>query len=902
MNQFANFIMVGERTNVTGSPRFKKLILADDFDGALEVARQQVASGAHIIDVNFDEGMLESEACMVRFLNLLGAEPDITRFPVMIDSSKWSVIEAGLRCVQGKCVVNSISLKEGEEAFLRQARLVQRYGAAVVVMAFDEVGQAATKDDKVRICTRAYRLLIEKLQFNPADIIFDPNILTVATGIEEHNNYAVDFLEATREIKAACPHAKVSGGVSNISFSFRGNNVVREAMHSAFLYHAIRAGLDMAIVNAGMLGVYDDIEPNLREHVEDVLLNRRPDATDRLIDLAEKYKGQKREEKESDRLAWREATVEARIGHAIRHGITDFVDADTEEARVKYGRPLLVIEGPLMDAMQVVGDLFGEGKMFLPQVVKSARVMKKAVAYLTPFMEEEKRAAEAISGEAGKRSAGDIVLATVKGDVHDIGKNIVGVVLACNGYMVHDLGVMVPIEKILAKAKELDADAIGLSGLITPSLDEMVHNAAEMERANLKVPLLIGGATTSKAHTAVKIEPHYSGPTVHVIDASRVVGVVSKLLSPEGKEEAIREFREENARHRAKHEARHGSASDLLPIAEARAAKPPIDWAAAPLLTPGQLGREIIEAAPLARVAEYIDWSPFFWAWELRGLFPKILTHEKYGTEAAKLYDDARRLVDEIIAKERFRARAVWGLWPAHSRGDDIDLYRPDADPASADPFTRFHFLRQQKRKSEREGAYQHCCADYVAPRESGRRDFMGGFALCIEGADSWAKTYENNHDDYTSILIKVIGDRFAEGLAEWLHKRVRDIWGFGREEGFSSTDSLASNPGEVHPKVAWMIAEQYRGVRPAAGYPAIPDHTEKRILWELLDPTGNAGVTLTESFAMHPASSVSGLYFGHPDAKYFNVGRIGEDQLADYADRKGMSLEEASRWLAPNL
>ncbi len=902
MNQFANFIMVGERTNVTGSPRFKKLVLADDFEAAVEVARQQVANGAHIIDVNFDEGMLDGEASMVRFLNLLAAEPDISRVPVMIDSSKWSVIEAGLRCVQGKGIVNSISLKEGEASFLRQARLIRRYGAAVVVMAFDEEGQAASKEDKVRICTRAYRLLVERLNFNPADIIFDPNILTVATGIEEHNNYAVDFIEAIRELKATCPHAKVSGGLSNISFSFRGNNVVREAMHSVFLYHAIRAGMDMAIVNAGMLGVYDDIEPTLREYVEDVLLNRRPDATDRLIDYAEKFKGQKREEKESDQLAWRENTVEARLGHAIRHGITDFVDADTEEARAKYGRPLLVIEGPLMDAMQVVGDLFGEGKMFLPQVVKSARVMKKAVAYLTPFMEEEKRQAEAMSGEAGKSSAGDIVLATVKGDVHDIGKNIVGVVLACNGYTVHDLGVMVSMDTILAKAKEVDADAIGLSGLITPSLDEMVHNARQMEKAGLEIPLLIGGATTSKAHTAVKIEPQYSGPTVHVLDASRVVGVVSKLLSPDGKEEAIRQYREENARHRAHHEAKHGSGSDLLSLKEARQRGLKIDWAAAELPVPSVLGRQVIEAASLERLAEYIDWSPFFWAWELKGVYPKILTNEKYGSEAGRLYDDARRIIDEVIAKQRFQARGVWGLWPAQSRGDDIDLFSTDDDPSAARPLATFHFLRQQKQKTEREGVHQLCCADFVAPLKSGRRDFAGGFALGIHGADDWAKTYENNHDDYTSIMIKVVADRFAEAMAEWLHKHVRDIWGFGQGEGFSANDALPSERGKPHPKVDWMIAEKYRGIRPAAGYPSLPDHTEKGILWNLLDPVGAADVRLTESFAMYPGSSVSGLYFGNPQAQYFNVGKIGRDQLADYARRKDISEAEAERWLSPNL
>lgn len=899
MTQFANFLMIGERTNVTGSPRFRKLIQADDFDAALAVARQQVENGANMIDINFDEGLLDSEACMVRFLNLVAAEPDICRVPIMIDSSKWSVIEAGLKCVQGKTVVNSISLKEGEATFLRQARLIQRYGAAVVVMAFDENGQAATKEDKVLICQRAYKLLTEKIAFNPADIVFDPNILTVATGIEEHNNYAVNFIEATREIKEKCPHARVSGGVSNISFSFRGNNVVREAMHSAFLYHAIRAGLDMAIVNAGMLAVYEDVEPQLREYVEDVLLNRRQDATDRLIEFAEQFKGRKKEEDATQKLAWREGTVEKRIEHAIRHGVTDFIDEDVEEARQKLGRPLQVIEGPLMDAMQVVGDLFGDGKMFLPQVVKSARVMKKAVAYLTPFMEEEKKALEAESGEIGKQSAGDIVLATVKGDVHDIGKNIVGVVLACNGYAVHDLGVMVPWEKILAKAKEVDADIIGLSGLITPSLDEMVHNAAELERSGLKTPLLIGGATTSKAHTAVKIEPEYSGSTVHVIDASRVVGVVSQLLNPQTGGEAAQRFREENARHRERHEARRQSGGEtLVPYADALDNGFKVDWDGYGIPVPSRLGPEVLDEIPLYRLAEYIDWSPFFWSWELKGVFPKILDHPKTGEEARKLYLDAQKILDQIVSEKWFRARAVWQLWPAQSQGDDV-LIEPDGDGSAS---ARFHFLRQQKRKIAGEGESYFSCADFVAPVGSGKMDYVGGFVVGIEGVEAKAKVYEDAGDDYTSIMIKVLGDRLAEALAEWLHKRVRDIWGFGASEGFLSEDALPSERGALHPRVEWLLAESYAGIRPASGYPAVPDHTEKETLWRLLDAEKQTGVKLTESYAMYPASSVSGLYFSHPEARYFSVGRIGQDQLADYAQRKGISVEVARKWLSPNL
>jgi 5-methyltetrahydrofolate--homocysteine methyltransferase len=895
----ANFIVVGERTNVAGSPRFKKLVQEGNFDAAVEIARQQVENGAHLIDVNFDDGLLDGETCMTQFLHLIAAEPDIARVPVMVDSSKWSVIEAGLRCLQGKGVVNSISLKEGEEPFLEQARLIQRYGAAVVVMAFDEEGQADSRARKVAICQRAYRLLTEKAAFNPADIIFDPNILTVATGIAEHDTYALAFIEATREIKATCPHAKVSGGISNISFAFRGNNIVREAMHSVFLYHAIRAGLDMAIVNAGMLGVYDDLDPVLREAVEDVILHRRADATDRLLDLAERFKGgPAREAVVSDRLEWRSGSVEDRLAHAIRHGVTDFIEADTEEARAKLGRPLEVIEGPLMDAMQVVGDLFGEGKMFLPQVVKSARVMKRAVAYLTPYMEEEKRALEAAGGARARRSAGEIVLATVKGDVHDIGKNIVGVVLACNGYSVHDLGVMVPWAKIAAKVREVGADAVGLSGLITPSLDEMVHNAREMENAGLRLPLLIGGATTSKAHTAVKIAPAYQGPLAYVLDASRVVGVVSKLLSEEHRERAAADLRAEYDGVRVRFEAGNSN-RDLLPLAEARAAGPALDWASHEPPLPAAWGLREERSIDLRRVADYLDWSPFFWAWELKGIYPRILEHRKYGEEARKLYADGRAMLERILEEEAFTARAAWALWPAQAEGDDVRLFR---DPAGTEPLATFHFLRQQKRKVGGEGARQLCCADFVAPRGSGRLDALGGFAVGIHGVEAFARGFEEEHDDYGSIMAKVIGDRLAEALAEWLHKKVRDEWGFGAAEGFAWTDRLAADAGEVHPQVAAMIGEAYAGIRPAAGYPAVPDHTEKATLWELLEAEERSGVSLTESYAMAPASSVSGLYFSHPEAAYFSVGTIGRDQLEDYAARKGWSLAEAERWLAPNL
>lgn len=879
------FVMVGERTNVTGSPKFRKLVKEGNLDAALDIARQQVENGANLIDINFDEGLLDSEGLMRDFLNLVAAEPDISRVPVMIDSSKWSVIEAGLKCVQGKAVVNSISLKEGEAVFLQQARLLRRYGAAVVVMAFDEQGQAAEMQDKVRICERAYRILVEQAGFPPHDIIFDPNILTVATGMEEHNNYARDFIEAIPEIKARCPGVRISGGVSNISFSFRGNNVVREAMHSAFLYHAIKAGMDMGIVNAGMLAVYEDIEPRLREAIEDVLFNRRPDATDRLLELADNYKGKEGGKAEGPSLTWRSGTVEERLGHAIRHGITEYVDADTAEALEKYERPLLVIEGPLMDGMRVVGDLFGEGKMFLPQVVKSARVMKKSVAYLTPFMEEEKQRAIAAGGAAGQQDyQGTIVLATVKGDVHDIGKNIVGVVLACNNYQVHDLGVMVSCETILQRARELKADVIGLSGLITPSLDEMVHNASEMQRQGFKIPLLIGGATTSKAHTAVKIEPAYAGPVVYVPDASRVVGVCSNLLSNERAADTALAYREEYRQVRERFQKQNSKGGDLLPLAEVRARRPQWDTQVADIRVPGTTGLQVIERMSLATLAEYIDWSPFFWAWELKGVFPKILQHDKYGEEATRLFRDARTMLDSIIAGDIFHARGAWGLWPAVADGDDVTLY---GDLALQQERARFHFLRQQKRKTDDNTPY-FSCADFVAPRTAGVVDYMGAFAVTAgHGVEEYARHFEARHDDYSAIMAKAIGDRLAEAFAEYLHLEVRKAWGFGRDEQLTVAD---------------LIEEKYRGIRPAAGYPATPDHTEKRILFNLLDAEATTGIRLTENWAMYPASSVSGLYFGHPQAKYFHVGMIDREQLEDYAARKGMEFSVMQKWLAPNF
>jgi 5-methyltetrahydrofolate--homocysteine methyltransferase len=878
----APFLMVGERTNVTGSPQFKKLIQAGNFDAGLTVARQQVENGANILDVNFDEALLDGEASMTRFLNLLAGEPDISRVPLMLDSSKWSVIEAGLKCSQGKCVVNSISLKEGEEKFLRQAREIRRYGAAAIIMAFDEQGQAATKAEKVRICTRAYQLLREKLDFPPGDIIFDPNILTVATGIEEHNRYALDFFEAIPEIKAACPGARISGGVSNVSFSFRGNNVVREAMHSSFLYHAIRAGLDMAIINAGMIAVYDQIEPTLKELVEDVLLNRRPDATERLVTHAEELKARGATAGgtaagEADGLAWRKLPVRERLSHALVKGITDFIDEDTEEARAELGRPLLVIEGPLMDGMKIVGDLFGAGKMFLPQVVKSARVMKKAVAYLTPYMEAERAANPAAQKQ------GVIVLATVKGDVHDIGKNIVGVVLACNNYEVIDLGVMVSCEKILEAAKEKKADIIGLSGLITPSLDEMAHNAAEMERLGLKLPLLVGGATTSEAHTALKIAPHYSGPTVHVIDASRVVGVCSQLLSPGNRKTFIADTAVKYEKLRVRHAANRGE-TKLVPLAEARARGHRFDWVKEPPQRPNVPGVQVLNQVPLADIFATMDWSPFFHSWGLRGVYPKIFESEKYGIEAKKLFNEAEKLLARIIAEKRFHPRAVYGLWPANRVGDNVEIY---ADDKRARVVNTFHFLRQQAEK-DADRPYQ-CLADFIAPKDAGVVDWVGGF-VCTAGheVEDWAREFEQNRDDYTGILIKALGDRCVEAFAEYLHKKVRqEFWGYATSEKLTTEE---------------LIDEKYRGIRPAIGYPSIPDHSEKAQLWQLLDAEKATGAKLTENFAMWPASTVAGLYFAHPQAKYFHVGHIGRDQLEDYAARKNWKIAEAEKWLAPCL
>jgi len=861
------FAMIGERTNITGSPKFSKLILAGDFEGALAVARQQVEGGANILDVNMDEGMIDSEAAMTRFLNLIGSEPDICRIPLMIDSSKWSVIEAGLRCVQGKCVVNSISLKAGEEDFIHKAKLVRRYGAAVIVMAFDEKGQADNFERRTEICARAYRILTEEVGFPPEDIIFDPNILTVATGIEEHNNYAVDFIRATAWIKEHLPHARVSGGVSNISFSFRGNNGVREAMHSAFLYHAIRAGLDMGIVNAGQLAVYEEIPKDQLGLVEDVLLNRRPDATERLVEFAETVKSQGKTAVKDE--TWRDAPVEERLSHALVKGIVDYIDADTEEARQKLAKPLDVIEGPLMSGMSVVGDLFGAGKMFLPQVVKSARVMKKAVAYLMPYMEALKTAAS--------KPQGRIIMATVKGDVHDIGKNIVGVVLQCNNYEVIDLGVMCSAEKILETAREQKADVIGLSGLITPSLDEMVHVAREMDRLDFHVPLLIGGATTSRAHTAVKIAPHYRNPVVHVLDASRAVGVVSSLLSDDLRPAFEEKTSTDYERLRQEHASRTKD-NKLIPIEQARANATPIDWASYEIPQPNFTGVRNVEA-PLPLLAGYIDWSPFFHTWELRGRYPAILDDPNHGSQARELFDDARALLDRIIREDLFKARGVLAFWPANTEGDDVRVF---TDASRGSTLATFHFLRQQMQKPP--GQHNHALSDYIAPKGP---DHLGGFAVGIHGADELAREYEKEHDDYTAIMAKALADRLAEAFAEYLHEQARIAWGFGANEHLTREQ---------------MILEQYRGIRPAAGYPACPDHTEKATLFTLLDAEAGAGVRLTESFAMYPGSAVSGLYFSHPEAKYFGVGKINRDQVADYAPRKDVTVEYIEKWLAPNL
>ncbi len=865
-----NFINIGERTNITGSPKFAKLILDGKFEDALTVAKQQVENGAQIIDINMDEGMLDGVAAMTRFLNLIAAEPDIAKVPIMIDSSKWTVIEAGLKCVQGKGVVNSISLKEGEAKFKEQATLVRRYGAAVIVMAFDEKGQADSLARKIEICQRSYDILTKEIGFPPQDIIFDPNILTVATGLEEHNNYAVDFINATRWIKQNLPHAKVSGGVSNISFSFRGNNVVREAMHSAFLYHAIKAGMDMGIVNAGMLEVYEEIPKDLLELVEDVLLNRRPEATERLVKFADSVK--QKGKTEAIEETWRQFPVELRLQHALVKGIDTYINADTEEARQKFPKPLQVIEGPLMAGMNVVGDLFGSGKMFLPQVVKSARVMKKAVAYLLPFMEEEKRKS------GGGQPQGRILMATVKGDVHDIGKNIVGVVLGCNNYEVIDLGVMVPCEKILSTAREKNVDLIGLSGLITPSLDEMTHVAREMQREGFNVPLLIGGATTSRAHTSVKIAPGYGQPVIHVLDASRAVGVVSKLINPQLKPSFIEANLAEQNRLRREHEAQKES-KQLLTLAEARERRTPIDWANSDIPTPAFTGPRVINDLPLSELVPFIDWSPFFHTWEMRGRYPAILDDPK----ARELFDDAQTLLQRIVAEKLFTARAVYGFFPANSIGDDIELY---TDESRTKVLTTFHSLRQQMDKPA--GQFNHALADFIAPKSSGRADYLGAFAVSAgHGTDELAKHFEKDHDDYNSIMAKALADRLAEAFAEYLHKRARIDWGFGKTENLSHEE---------------LIREKYRGIRPAAGYPACPDHTEKGILWRLLDVEKQAGIKLTESYAMWPASSVSGLYFAHPDSKYFGIGKIGRDQVFDYHLRKGMKLQEAERWLSPNL
>ncbi len=869
----SNFINVGERTNVTGSPKFSKLILSGDFEAALSIARQQVEGGAQIIDVNMDEGMLDSAEAMATFLKLIASEPDIARVPIMVDSSNWSVIEAGLKCVQGKPVVNSISLKEGERAFVNHARLIRRYGAAVVVMAFDEVGQADTIPRKVEICTRAYRILTQEVGFPPQDIIFDPNILTVATGMDEHNNYAVNFIEATRRIKASLPLCKVSGGVSNISFSFRGNNRVREAMHSAFLYHAIQAGLDMGIVNAGQLEIYEEIPKDLLELVEDVLLNRRPDATERLVTFAETVKRRDKAVDQED--AWRRGSVEDRLSHALVKGIVEYIEADVEEARQRYQRPLQIIEGPLMAGMNVVGDLFGSGKMFLPQVVKSARVMKKAVAYLLPFMDAEKQASDQ------HKAQGRILLATVKGDVHDIGKNIVGVVLGCNNYEVIDLGVMVPCDKILNTARAEKADMIGLSGLITPSLDEMVHVAREMSREGFQVPLLIGGATTSKAHTAVKIAPAYAQPVIHVLDASRAVGVVSHLINPELKPAFTEKNRLDQDHVRQAHQDR--GPKTLLTLAQARERKTPIDWKTGDLPRPAFIGVRVLDRFPLDQIVPFIDWTPFFHAWELRGRYPSILEDSAIGEKARELFADGQKLLQGIVGHGSLTARGVYGFYPANSVGDDIEVY---ADESRTKVLTTFHTLRQQMEKPA--GQFNQALADFVAPRSTGLADHLGGFAVTAGiGIEALCERFEKDHDDYNSIMAKALADRLVEAFAECLHKRAREDWGYGAREQLSYDD---------------LIRERYRGIRPAPGYPACPDHTEKGLLFNLLEVEKHTSIHLTESFAMYPASSVSGWYFAHPESRYFAVGKIGRDQAVDYQLRKEMDLRTIERWLAPNL
>ncbi|HET6387707.1 MAG TPA: methionine synthase, partial [Armatimonadota bacterium] len=870
----SNFIVIGERTNVTGSPKFARLILAGDYEGALAVARQQVEGGANIIDVCMDEGMLDAEQAMTTFLNLIGSEPEISRLPIMIDSSKWSAIEAGLKCVQGKGVVNSISLKDGEAEFRRRARLVKRYGAAAVVMAFDENGQAETSEQKVAMCTRAYRILTEDIGFSPSDIIFDPNVFPVATGLDEAANYAVSFIDATRIIKQTLPHCKVSGGVSNISFSFRGNNTVREALHSAFLYHAIHAGMDMGIVNAGQLQVYEEIPKDLLELVEDVLLNRRADATERLLNFAENVKQTGKKEVKDEE--WRRRPVADRLAHALVRGIVDFIEADVEEARQQFDRPLSVIEGPLMDGMNVVGDLFGAGKMFLPQVVKSARVMKKAVAYLLPFMEAEKLA----SGD--QRTQAKVLMATVKGDVHDIGKNIVGVVLACNNFEVIDLGVMVPAEKILTTAKDLGVDIIGLSGLITPSLEEMAHVAREMDRQGFAVPLLIGGATTSRLHTAVKIAPAYRNATVHVLDASRAVGVVSSLISPENRDAFMERNRQEQELAREGHRARKDTVR-MLSIEDARAHRTPIDWASADIPKPAFTGVRTLEHFPLEEIVPFIDWSPFFHTWELRGHYPAILEDPEVGDRARELFQDAQELLNRIVREKRLTATGVYGFFRANSVGDDIELY---TDETRREVLTTLHTLRQQVDKGPDQP--NRALSDFIAPRETGLADYIGAFAVTAgHGVDALVREFQQDLDDYNAIMVKALADRMAEAFASLLHKRVREEWGYGKDEEVSTDD---------------LIHERHRGIRPAPGYAACPDHSEKRIIFDLLQAEARAQISLTESFAMLPASSVSGMYFAHPESRYFAVGKIERDQVKDYHLRRGVPLEVVERWLAPNL
>ena len=865
-----NFVMVGERTNVTGSPKFRRLITEGKFEEALDIARQQVESGANIVDINFDEGMIDSEEYMEKFLRLVSSEPDICRVPIMIDSSKWSVLHRGLKNCQGKTVVNSISLKEGEESFKEQAQIIMSYGAAAVVMAFDEKGQAANKDDKVRICQRAYKILTEDVGFPPEDIIFDPNVLTVATGIEEHENYALDFIEAVREIKQTCPYAKTSGGISNVSFSFRGNNIVREAMHSVFLYHATRAGLDMGIVNAGMLTVYEDIPPELLVRVEDVILNRRKDATERLTDYASQFKGEKGKVLVQD-LSWREGTYAERIKHSLVHGITEFVDSDTEEARQDLKTPLKVIEGPLMDGMKQVGDLFGAGKMFLPQVVKSARVMKKAVAILEPYMEAEKK-----EGDSQKV----FLIATVKGDVHDIGKNIVGVVLACNGYKVIDLGVMVSCDAILEAAKEHNASIIGMSGLITPSLDEMITNAKEMEKKGLNVPLLVGGATTSRIHTAVKISPEYSGLVAHVSDASLVVDVCGQILSEDTKDATLKKYRESYTKLRENYLSKKEDNTSLVPYDYANTN----NWLRKnpnPTPSPKQFGVEAV-SAKVEDLIPYIDWSPFFWAWQMKGMFPKILEDKKYGEQAQKLFNDAENMLSHIVKDGRVQPRAVFGLWPAYRDSNDVVILDPED---SSQELGRFHFLRQQAKKKD--GVPNYCLADFVAGKSSGVEDSIGAFAVTSgDSIEEMAKEYEAQNDDYNSILMKALGDRIAEAFAEHLHQKVRKEF-YGINESFTNKE---------------LIEEKYQGIRPAAGYPSCPDHTEKELIWKLLNAEENIGASLTETFAMNPASSVSGYYFLHPEARYFHVGKLDKSQVEDYAKRKGYEVERIEKWLGLNL